>query len=94
MIRLLVNAKLAIHSNYHTMCVYTQSGYLWQEMLFNNPLTAAPGMILDNVDNNRWEVPIPQKEKKRGGPYTITQVYCNGTIRMQRGSIYEHIKNY
>ena len=33
-------------------------------MLFNNPLTATSGMILDNVDNNRWEVPIPQKEKK------------------------------
>ena len=91
MIRLLVNAKLAIHSNCHTMCVYTQSGYFWQEMLFNNPLTSTPGMILDNVDNNRWEVPIPQK---KGGGCTIAQVYCNGTIRMQRGSIYEYIKNY
>ena len=60
-------------------------------MFLNNPYTAAPGTKLDNIDNTMWEGPIPQKKRKRG-LYTITQVYCNGTIRMQRGSIYEHIK--
>ena len=59
-------------------------------MFFNNPYTAAPGTKLDNIDNTMWEGPIPQNKKR--GLYTITQVYCNGTIRIQRGSIYEHIK--
>ena len=38
--------------------------------------------------------PLKEKKKKRKGSYTITQVYYNGTIRMQRGSIvylYERI---
>ena len=25
------------------------------------------------------------------GPYTITQVYCNGTLRLQRGSVSERL---
>ena len=33
-----------------------------------------------------------KKNKKNEGPYILSQVYCNGTIRMQKGSIYEHIK--
>ena len=57
-------------------------------MLFNNPYTAAHGTKLDVADNNRWEVPIPKTKKE--GPYTIAHVYCNDTIRTQRGSIWAH----
>jgi len=53
-------------------------------------------MKLDIVDNTMWEGPYLKKNKnkknKKRGLYTVIQVYCNGTIRMQRGSIYEHIK--
>ena len=34
---------------------------------------------------------LPHNYAKDEGPYTITQVYCNGTVRIQRGSITEHI---
>ena len=30
-------------------------------------------------------------EDKYEGPYTITQVHCNGTVRIQRGSISERL---
>ena len=32
---------------------------------------------------------LRKAEDKYEGPYTITQVHCNGTVRIQRGSISE-----
>ena len=29
----------------------------------------------------------PKAHTKNNGPYVITQVYCNGTVRIQRGSM-------
>ena len=49
-------------------------------------------MKLDIVDNTMWEGPYLKKKKKKKRALHCEQVYCNGTIRMQRGSIYEHIK--
>ena len=34
---------------------------------------------------------LRKAETKYEGPYTVTQVYCNGTVRIQRGSISERI---
>ena len=34
---------------------------------------------------------LRKAEDKYEGPYTITQVHCNGTVRIQRGSISERI---
>ena len=34
---------------------------------------------------------LRKAEDKHEGPYTITQVYCNGTVRIQRGSVNERI---
>ena len=34
---------------------------------------------------------LPKAEDKNKGPYTVTQVYTNGTVRIQRGSINERI---
>ena len=34
---------------------------------------------------------LRKAELKYEGPYTVTQVYCNGTVRIQRGSISERI---
>jgi hypothetical protein len=55
------------------------------------------GTKLDIVDMNWLNEPInartlvvyPITMQKDEGPYTITQVYCNGTVRIQRVSIYE-----
>jgi hypothetical protein len=33
----------------------------------------------------------PKAHDKNNGPYVITQVYCNGTVRIQRGSINERL---
>jgi len=33
----------------------------------------------------------PKANDKNDGPYVITQVYCNGTVRIQRGSINERL---
>ena len=34
---------------------------------------------------------LRKAELKYEGPYTVTQVYCNGTVRIQRGSVNERI---
>jgi len=34
---------------------------------------------------------IPKLEMPHTGPYTIIHVYTNGTIRIQRGAISEHV---
>ena len=34
---------------------------------------------------------LQKVEDKYEGPYTITTVHCNGTVRIQRGSISERI---
>ena len=33
----------------------------------------------------------PKAHDKNNGPYVITQVYCNGTVRIQRGSMNERL---
>ena len=62
-------------------------------MSFDNSYTAAPG---NEIGRRRQQqvrstnTPQQQQKKKkikREGIYTMTQVYCNGTIRMQRDSI-------
>lgn len=44
-------------------------------------------MLINEINNERR----PKAEDKHDGPYTITQVYTNGTVRIQRGSINERI---
>jgi hypothetical protein len=34
---------------------------------------------------------LPKAEDKNEGPYEVTQVYTNGTVRLQRGSVNERI---
>ena len=34
---------------------------------------------------------LRKAETKYEGPYTITQVHCNGTVRIQRGSVSERM---
>ena len=67
-------------------------------MLFNIPYVANWNEIghrrlkqvkcTNKCENSRR---LPHNYAKDEGHYTITQVYCNGTVGIQRDSIAEHI---
>lgn len=44
-------------------------------------------MIVYNLDGS----PMPKAKDKNEGPYLVTEVYTNGTVRLQRGSVSERI---
>ena len=44
----------------------------------------AIGHLVDTVD-------LPKAEDKNESPYLVTQVFSNGTVRLQRGSINERL---
>ena len=93
------DAMFAIHNFYNTVVKSTPRAAIFgRDMLFNNPYVANWNEIgrrrlkqvkcTNKRENSRR---LPHNSAKDEGPYTITQVYCNGTVRIQRGSISEHI---
>ena len=54
------------------------------------PFDYQPGtkcLIIKNTDGK----PLPKAEDKNEGPYEVTHVYTNGTVRIQRGTINERL---
>lgn len=44
-------------------------------------------LIIKNINGER----LPKADERNSGPHTVTEVYTNGTVRIQRGSISERI---
>ena len=54
------------------------------------PFDYQPGtkvLVIKNTDGK----PLPKAEDKNEGPYEVTHVYTNGTVRIQRGTINERL---
>ena len=43
--------------------------------------------FIKNINGER----LPKADERNSGPHTVTEVYTNGTVRIQRGSISERI---
>ena len=93
------DTMVAIRKYYNTIVKSTPRAAIFsRDMLFNNPYIADWNKIgrrrLKQVKcTNKHENShcLPHNYAKDEGPYVITQVCCNVTVRIQKGSISEHI---